>query len=482
MGILLAGLGAYQYLNLRGSLIDTRVSALNGDVAAGRADLLRARPNNRGARPGRAFCTATPATQQAAALDYANAIATASGRTVTVTVFDASQRLVASTGPSRVLLDTSELSKVLNSGNHSTPRVVEASDGERLVIGYPITGTAKPCGVAQVDASMETIDAVLAQERQLLVGSGLAGILVALGAGGLIAGRAMRPLQRLTETADRLAAGDLRARSRLDPRRDEVGSLAHAFDEMAERIEAAFAAQRESEQRTRRFIADASHELRTPITALKGFIDVLRRGAAHDRATLDAALEAMSRDSERMRLLVLDLLALARVDARQSSPPSEALDLNEVVTTVLREDAIHGPENVIQELWSKPLPVRAERAALQTVIRNLLVNARKYAPGARQVWSTNVDGDWAVLRAADDGPGIPAHDLPHVFERFYRGEKMRGREEGGSGLGLSIVQGLVRANGGDVSIESHEGIGTTVTVRIPLSPAVPPSVPPPASI
>jgi signal transduction histidine kinase len=121
-----------------------------------------------------------------------------------------------------------------------------------------------------------------------------------------------------------------------------------------------------------------------------------------------------------------------------------------------------------------PLTVHADRGAVSTIVRNLLVNACKYAHGAVQHWSTSVDAGWAKLEIRDEGPGIPAADLPHVFERFYRGEKTRAREEGGSGLGLSIVQGLARAQGGDAGISSSEGAGTTVTVWLPLAPVPPP--------
>jgi len=311
------------------------------------------------------------------------------------------------------------------------------------------------------------VDRRLTADRNgVLVGGGVV-LLLALIAGLLLTDRTLRPLHRVTDTAGRLAAGDLRARSRLPERDDEVGTLARAFDDMADRIEVAFAAQAESEARTRRFIADASHELRTPVTALKGYIDVLRRGVSRDPESLEAALAAMARESERMRVLVLDLLTLARIDAQ---PPLslEPLDLNAVIAGVLDEGVPGMPGELERRFAPGPVTVTADRASVVTIARNLLVNACKYAPGARQVWSTEVSDGRAGFSVRDDGPGIPAADLPHVFERFYRGEKTRAREEGGSGLGLSIVQGLVRAQGGEVSIESREARGTMVSVSLPV--------------
>ena len=168
-----------------------------------------------------------------------------------------------------------------------------------------------------------------------------------------------------------------------------------------------------------------------------------------------------------MRGLVLDLLTLARIDA-QRAPHVEDVDLNEVVGRQLDEGVPGMPAVLERQFTSIPVTVRADRGSLATIVRNLLVNACKYAPGAPQRWSTAVDGARARLDVHDDGPGIPPLDLPHVFERFYRGEKTRVREEGGSGLGLSIVQGLARSQGGDVAVYSAEGTGTTVSVWLPL--------------
>ena len=167
-----------------------------------------------------------------------------------------------------------------------------------------------------------------------------------------------------------------------------------------------------------------------------------------------------------MRVLVLDLLTLARIDANRGISP-ETFDVNQALNTLLDEGAPGMPAELQRHLAAHPLPVRADPASLATIVRNLLINANKYAPGAVQQWSTTDEGSRVRIDVHDDGPGIPAADLPHVFERFYRGEKTRAREEGGSGLGLSIVQGLARSNGGEVAINSAEGAGTTVTVWLP---------------
>ena len=456
IAVLLAALGAFQYVSLRSSLIDGRVLALQGDLLA--AQKLYASGDL-------ASTTAAARVRTLGAL-----IRSASGQSVTVALFGPAgvRRAVIPAGADPPQLGPGPFDTLLSLGADQHEII-----GSDLVAGFPV-GVKDPTlvrttAVVEVSEPMTPINNVLSGDVEgLAIGGGVLLLLVLL-LGLLLTSRALRPLRRLTDTAGQLAGGDLRARSRLVPRADEVGQLATAFDHMADRIEEAFAAQWESENRVRRFIADASHELRTPVTALGGYIDVLRRGAAQSPEAMSAALGMMARESDRLRGLVLDLLALARVDARTAQRP-EDLDLVAALGRLLDESVPGMPPQVVRDLAGSPVIVRCDRGALATVVRNLLTNAGKYAPGARQEWSVRVDGGRARVEAHDDGPGIPAADLAHVFERFYRGEKTRSREEGGSGLGLSIVQELVRAQGGDVAITSAEGAGTTVTFWLPLAP------------
>ncbi|MFZ0919788.1 MAG: HAMP domain-containing sensor histidine kinase [Candidatus Dormiibacterota bacterium] len=468
--VLLAG---YQYLTLRASLISNRVSELQADFTSAKR-LVAAKEKQLGATTTatRRLCATHPALVGTA---VANAVSTVTGQTVQVVVYDRSltQEAVMPEGATPPTLDAAVLQGVVDRGTRSSAQQITTSGGDQLVVGFPVVAGSGVCGVAQLSVSMDPITGVLHDEILLITAGGLVILVLALVLGVLLTGRTLRPMRRLTATAEQLATGDLSARSRLTPSNDEVGQLASSFDHMADRIQDAFTAQQESEAQVRRFIADASHELRTPLTALKGYIDVLRRGAGREPAALDAALEAMSNESERMRVLVLDLLTLARLDAQRESHPDD-FDLNASVNELLDEGVPGMPAVVERSLAPSPLVVHADRSAVSTIVRNLLVNACKYAQGAAQRWSTGLEGGWAKLELRDEGPGIPAVDLPHVFERFYRGEKTRAREEGGSGLGLSIVQGLARAMGGDAAIRSTEGAGTTVTVWLPLAPVPPP--------
>ena len=502
---LLAGLGAFQYVSLERNLNNVRAASLRGDFEEGvlslRQTLPAATPAPGGVAspspsPSRGIPTPGPQTPAdvirsslclpgatadararlaAAAQELARRISIAAGAQVGVLILDRRLHPVGHT-PATVAVDSiprlsSAPFEEALAGRTPAAEVIQTPNGPQLVaaFGIPTRTGGAVCGIAQLSTSTDQGDQVLSSFRTGLILSAAVVAALALLIGLLLTGRALAPMRRLTETARTLASGDLRARSRIPPRGDEVGVLAHTFDDMAERIESAFAVQAESEARMRRFIADASHELRTPVTALKGYIDVLRRGAGRDPAALDAALESMAAESERMRVLVLDLLTLARVDAQRLQAP-EQLELASVVFSVLGQGIPGMPDSLTREPPDRAVNVLAERGSVETMVRNLLVNACKYAPGAAQIWRVSRDGDCGIFSVRDEGPGIAAGDLPHVFERFYRGEKTRAREEGGSGLGLSIVQGLAVAMGGAVEIASVEGGGTTVTVRLPLAP------------
>ena len=218
----------------------------------------------------------------------------------------------------------------------------------------------------------------------------------------------------------------------------------------------------------RQFVGDASHELRTPLTSIAGYIDVLARRETVDPKTLLKALEAMRRESARMTRLVNDLLTLTRFESgRRPSLRPVTLDtwLNETL------DDLHLGEQGAPERRSLQggIVVRADPDALKQVVSNLAQNALKYAPGAEQDWSCFSESGRAAIRVRDAGPGISERDLPHIFERFYRGEKARDRSTGGSGLGLAIARSIVEAHDGTIQAESRPGEGATFTAWLPLA-------------
>ncbi|GAA4940299.1 hypothetical protein GCM10023224_22510 [Streptomonospora halophila] len=284
-------------------------------------------------------------------------------------------------------------------------------------------------------------------------------------AGRWLIGRGLQPLDDMATTANRISVGsDMSVRMPGSGTHSEAGRLSLAINTMLQRIEDAFAAQRASEERVRSFAADASHELRTPLTTIRGYAELYRQGAIPD-AELPGAMERIENESQRMSRLVAELLELARLDRTGSLQHGEA-DLAVLSEEVVRDARALEPQREFvleapSELWCV-----ADEARLRQILANLLANVREHTPGKTPVEvRLRAEGEYAVLEVADQGPGMAADDLRRAFDRFYRGNRTPGS---GSGLGLSIVQAIADAHGGDVDLDSAPGRGTTVRVRIPL--------------
>ncbi|HEY3751249.1 MAG TPA: HAMP domain-containing sensor histidine kinase [Pseudonocardiaceae bacterium] len=312
------------------------------------------------------------------------------------------------------------------------------------------------------------------------------GALVLLGALGYALVRSsLRPLEEVEQTAEGIAAGDLSRRVPVRRPRSEVGRLAGAFNTMVERIESAFraserseASARSSEERMRRFVADASHELRTPLTSIRGYAELYRQGAATSPEDVAGVLRRIEEQAARMGLLVDDLLLLARLDQQR---PLEHMRVDLAVLTV---DAVHdvhavAPDRAVglrlppaDDSTEEPaeVPVLGDEARLRQVLGNLVNNAILHTPSGTPVEvRVRAEGRDAVLEVADKGPGLPPDQAERVFERFYRADPARGRISGGTGLGLAIVAAIVAAHGGRVEVATTVGVGTTFRVLLPLA-------------
>ncbi len=308
----------------------------------------------------------------------------------------------------------------------------------------------------------------------LVLGS-LATIALVLAGGYWLAERAMAPVRTITRTARQIGETDLHRRLHINTQ-DELGEMADTFDAMLDRLQAAF-------DRQRQFTADASHELRTPLTivGLETEHTLERRRTNED---YERALRVIQSENLFMSHLVNDLLTLARMDAGQTVVRMESLDLSDVALDVVERLAPLARRDGI-ELISGEFPevcVSGDRQYLTQMLTNLVENAIKYAGGAgKHVWvetgcQNGSPKSYAWARVADDGPGIPAEHLQHLFERFYRVDQARARAQddgdgeknpGGSGLGLSIVQWIAQAHHGEVTVQSDVGKGTVFEVRLP---------------
>jgi two-component system OmpR family sensor kinase len=325
----------------------------------------------------------------------------------------------------------------------------------------------------------------------LEIGLGAAGIALAAVVGTVLVRRALRPLDHVAAAAARVAEVPLdrgavhdipRVESSLTDERTEVGQVGSAFNRMIEHVETALAARHDSEMQVRRFVADASHELRTPLASIRGYAELVRRSPDFVPPETMHAIGRVESEAGRMSALVDDLLLLARLDA------GRPLDRHPVDVTPLIVDAAAdahaaGPEHhwrLDLAEGAEPLVVLGDEARLRQVLANLLGNARVHTPAGTQVTvSGRLEGDHAVIRVRDDGPGIPAGLRPSLFQRFSRADTARSRTGGSTGLGLAIAQAIMHAHGGSISVDSHTAdetptaAGSTFTIRLPASPDPP---------
>jgi two-component system OmpR family sensor kinase len=282
----------------------------------------------------------------------------------------------------------------------------------------------------------------------------------------------LRPLEGMAETAGAIAAGDLSRRVEPADERTEVGRLGLALNSMLAQIERAFEERRASEQRLRRFVADASHELRTPLTSIRGYAELFRRGADSRPEDLSKSMQRIEAEASRMGVLVDDLLLLARLDQGRPLERSR-VDLSRVATEAVEGARAAEPDRPVDLDAPAPAVVLGDDGRLRQVVDNLLQNVRVHTPASTPAHvRVDLEDGEVALSVTDEGPGLGS-DAERVFERFYRGDRSRARSIGGAGLGLSIVAAIVQAHGGRVSAESPQGGGARLVVRIPAAPTEP---------
>jgi two-component system OmpR family sensor kinase len=294
---------------------------------------------------------------------------------------------------------------------------------------------------------------------ELLVTLAVLAVMVALGLWVVKLG--LRPLRRIEQTAAAITAGDLSLRVEDADPQTEVGRVGAALNAMLDHIEA-------SDRRLRRFIADASHELRTPLAAVRAYAELFGRGAATRPEDLERSMSGITRETERMSLLVDDLLLLARLDEGRPLE-RERVDLAAVVAEGVDAARVVEPARTI-ELSVVPTEVTGDATRLRQVLDNLLANARTHTPAGTPVSVDLRHGDGkAELSVADHGPGLTEEQRERVFERFYRADSSRTRASGGAGLGLSIVTAVTEAHEGTAEARPTPGGGATFVITLPLS-------------
>ena len=312
----------------------------------------------------------------------------------------------------------------------------------------------------------QTVNRVMLLEALITVSL----LLLLGGVASVIIRRELRPLESMAQAADEIARGDLDKRVEADDEGTEVGRLGTAFNGMLDGIGALVEERSRGEERMRQFLADASHELRTPVAAVQGYADLYRAGALTDPPAVDRAMERMGFEARRMGALVDDLLTLIKADSPQRGA-RETVDLGELLTGVMDDAAVIDRTRTWRLAGvSTGITVTGDRLRLHQLFANLLSNVRTHTPAGTTATLAVLPGPTEVaVVVSDNGPGVSDEDLPKLFDRFYRAEKSRSREWGGTGLGLSIVAAIAATHGGQVLASHGVTGGLTITVVLPLA-------------
>ncbi len=362
---------------------------------------------------------------------------------VTIVAFDRAHRVLAGRPPSRSF--GRELLEPFGALFGAHPQIVRFAGG-----------------VLVIAPNLSRFLSVLGWYWSIMIPVGIVAALVAWLAGRNLTRRALDPLESVTSALRRVAAGDFQPEPLANGGR-ELSALTSAYNDVAHRLTASTAQRIEDDARMRQFIADAGHELRTPLTVIMGYLDMLRLGSITDDQTVSRIHETMRDESHRMRAVIEKLILLARLD-RAPSQPAKTIDVSAIVRSVAAELAPLADTRIAVDAPRAAL-VEADESELYEALKNIIDNAVKYAPASPVDISVD-DGEDVVISVADRGPGIDPADLPHVFERFYRGNHRQDAE--GSGLGLAIAKRAIERAGGTVALESAPGAGTRATIHLPL--------------
>jgi two-component system OmpR family sensor kinase len=358
-------------------------------------------------------------------------------------------------GGQQLPVDTQHLERVLKGVMIQEVTTVGAS--RLLLHSEPLSVGGRNIGVVQVGQSLQEMDQTLRFTAYLLAASSVITVCFAAVIGFLLARSALRPIDQMTR-----AALEISRTSNLQQRlevisQDELGRLAETFNEMLERLEVLFSTQE-------RFVADVSHELRTPLTTIQGNVDLLKRGVAQDPETGQEALAIIEEEAGRMARLASDLLLLAQADAGIKLD-LKPVELDTLLLEVYRQGRLMVAGQEIKLGHEDQAIVLGDADRLKQLLLNLVDNAVKYTPaGGQIVLMLYREPEWTRVLVKDSGIGIPAEDLPRIFDRFYRVERPRSEGKTGTGLGLSIARWVAEAHGGNLTVESQQGEGTTFTL------------------
>jgi len=349
-------------------------------------------------------------------------------------------------------------------GKNEVSYIISQQKHRSLVILIPLRQSPtseKILGVAQVSSPLTSVEQTLFRHGLSLAVGTLITLFIGVGLGFLLISSALAGLNRMIHTCQEISAGDLTQRVNLPRHQDEIGKLAHAFDEMVDRIESTLDAQR-------RFIANAAHEIRTPLTALRGSLEVLMRGSQDDPASFARLSQGMYQEVMRLSRLCEQLLDLARLEIA-SKIQKRPLKLDEFFSGLMQQARILAQGQTVVIKQGPPITVLADPDMLKQILLNLIKNAIQHSGRKSTItlgW--RFIPDQVEIWVADDGEGIPPGDIPYLFEPFYRGSSSASKGVKGTGLGLTIVKTMVEAHNGQIKVKSQLGKGTDFIFNLPL--------------
>ena len=358
-------------------------------------------------------------------------------------------------GEQKLPVDDQHIERVLK--GVVVQEVTTVGTSRLLLHSEPLSVGGRNVGVVQVGQSLQEMDQTLRFTAYLLAVSSVITVCIAAIIGFLLARSALRPIDQMTRAALEISrTSNLQQRLEVTSQ-DELGLLAETFNEMLDRLQVLFRTQE-------RFVADVSHELRTPLTTIQGNVDLLQRGVAQDPEARQEALKIIAEETGRMARLASDLLLLAQADAGFTLD-LKPVELDTLLLEVYRQGRLMADGQEVKLGHEDQAIVLGDADRLRQLLLNLVDNAVKYTPaGGEIILMLYREPEWTRVLVRDSGIGIPARDLPHVFDRFYRVEESRSRGKTGTGLGLSIARWVAEAHGGNLTVESQEGEGTTFTL------------------
>jgi signal transduction histidine kinase len=326
--------------------------------------------------------------------------------------------------------------------------------------------------VVYIIDNKQTVQRLNAEIYTLILETVLIGFAISIATSLFISGTLLSPIKGMTKAAEAMADGDFSSKIRVESE-DEIGILSKTFNDMATQIETMLEELKKAEKLRREFVANVSHELRTPLTSIRSYAETISDNRGIPNETEEEFLRVIINESDRMTKIVQDLLELSRFDSGTGKLSVEEFSIEQSVRDVYAAIALdahkRGHDLNLEMEWKLPT-IRGDRARIEQVLMNVISNAMKYTPdGGRIEIVTYSSGGNVIITIEDTGVGIPAEDLPRVFDRFYRVDKARSRESGGTGLGLSIAKEIITLHGGDIEISSTQGVGTKVTITLPIT-------------